>query len=1262
MQTIVKQSWITLVAMACLTGLVKGDSYRWTGGGGVNNNWSNPANWDVGGSAPGANDDVVFNGSVATTVNIDASNPSVHDISCTPASGWGTFLTNEVNTLHISGVFNYDAGKYGYVKAILAGSGSFVLETNTHASVANALEILNTNNTFSGGTILRAKKEWRLQLGGIGSLGYGPLTLISGCLGNAKTITNAVTLAGNNVWLGWSGDYTTFAGPFTLTGDRLLRSHQSVTFENSGGRLAGDYELKLGGHAQFSLKRDNSGWGGKTIIEMEGDSIVNIQHANALGSGVTRLRRGAIVPNFAMTNPLVFDGDVLLGWTVGVTLNGPVVLTGNRTLRANRDSTINGAISDGSGSFGIVKSKSEDARTLHLTGNNNFKGGILVRDSTLKLSGDNSLVSGGIAIYGDDGIGAGSQNKATCTGVARTDGSPFGDNRVSLWGNYAVLQLDAVNSVNGKIHEILFGRGMPTLYLNDNKSGNWSVGRLRRDGRGVLLLQGSNNKALRANDDLLVQNDAPQNINGMLSPYFIEATADFLRYDVSKGFVRATYNASQLNGAGASDIVKLAAGETLVDDVGIHALRAMFATATTIDGLGYELTVGSGGLLLGNANLASGSLNFGAAEGLIYVDGQNTLAATLKGNNGLTVCGPGTLNLTANSSTTLSGNITVNSGKVRFGSGAALSDGAALHVNSGELDLNDGDLQVSELTLAGGKLVNRGSGTSVVKVSGAANYEAGGMTALLAGLETGGLRLEMQSKPAIFEVADGMMADDLTLDATLVANGGLHKRGAGRLRLGGSTNALSGEILVSRGQLAAASTASGQNPLGQGNRVRLHDAGALGFVAGGTGAGVTLSEVVFGGNGILFSEAKGNSFAVNLGKLSRAERGTLVLQGNGLASSSDHFSNKIVLKVTDEAPGGGNVNNMLPAYFVEAGFQPLNTASDSESPRASGHSAGTARHVYQVASGGDANRIKGLTYGKRSFESVQASDTIDLVAPEQLTSNTEIWALRTQYSIGGSTTLTLGSGGLIINNGDCTIAPALKFGATGNAEALVYVAQWSPLFTLPDQYFGTLAGQLISSIGLTKFGGGTLVLTADNSTTLSGEVMINGGTLRVSDGNALGGSGNGIRIAADAALEIAEVGRCTLANYIAGTGRIITTTNVLVATGTLAPGYTANEIGTLRVDQLELRGSFKWQYNGNQCDRIETANLSFGPGATISCSHVGDERPTSGTFVIFTYRGSDPEGIENLNVVNMNGKLEVDAANKQVLLSIDTVGTLILIK
>ena len=106
---------------------------------------------------------------------------------------------------------------------------------------------------------------------------------------------------------------------------------------------------------------------------------------------------------------------------------------------------------------------------------------------------------------------------------------------------------------------------------------------------------------------------------------------------------------------------------------------------------------------------------------------------------------------------------------------------------------------------------------------------------------------------------------------------------------------------------------------------------------------------------------------------------------------------------------------------------------------------------------------------------------------------------------GSAETITLGTGitvgGLIFGSNGYTI--------TGDTLTLASPTGFnSPLLAVNNNGFGTnraiISSTLAGASGFTKVGNGALLLTADNSTTLSGDVAIKSGSLVITNANQLG--------------------------------------------------------------------------------------------------------------------------------------------------------------
>ncbi|MCG3180503.1 MAG: hypothetical protein BIFFINMI_02865 [Phycisphaerae bacterium] len=107
----------------------------------------------------------------------------------------------------------------------------------------------------------------------------------------------------------------------------------------------------------------------------------------------------------------------------------------------------------------------------------------------------------------------------------------------------------------------------------------------------------------------------------------------------------------------------------------------------------------------------------------------------------------------------------------------------------------------------------------------------------------------------------------------------------------------------------------------------------------------------------------------------------------------------------------------------------------------------------------------------------------------------------------------------------------------------------------------------------------------------------------------------------------------SLANDFSGTGKIGTGAYTLTATGTWYPG---DSIGEIKVENLDFRGGYVWEYDGTSADLISATNLTFGGPAVIGVSWIGSGDAVTGDFVAFTYTGADPN-LANVSVVAPEG-------------------------
>lgn len=222
---------------------------KWSGGGGSDTSWANPANWD-GGKVPGASDDALFDFASGTrTVTID-SEVEINDV--TISIGGAAWVFNGSGALVFSGVFAVYGGPSSSSRTIavkLSGPGKMVYDrqnagTDLLAGPANA------GNDFSGGMELYSG-SLRTASSGV-NLGTGPIRLYGGHFttadGGVKNVTNAVYFCGD-VRVGWYGT-TRLDGPVYFTKDLTIANGSSsgaLQFYSQAPTFSGDYEVRFTG-------------------------------------------------------------------------------------------------------------------------------------------------------------------------------------------------------------------------------------------------------------------------------------------------------------------------------------------------------------------------------------------------------------------------------------------------------------------------------------------------------------------------------------------------------------------------------------------------------------------------------------------------------------------------------------------------------------------------------------------------------------------------------------------------------------------------------------------------------------------------------------------------------------------------------------------------------------------------------------------------------------------------------------------------------
>jgi autotransporter-associated beta strand protein len=355
---------------------------------------------------------------------------------------------------------------------------------------------------------------------------------------------------------------------------------------------------------------------------------------------------------------------------------------------------------------------------------------------------------------------------------------------------------------------------------------------------------------------------------------------------------------------------------------------------------------------------------------------------------------------------------------------------------------------------------------------------------------------------------------NLDVTAPIAGAGGIEKLGPGALNLQ-NTVALTGTVTVSGGTLSSNQAAG--TPFGTG-LVKLNN-GTLALVPAGSGGAVTLTGVT----------AAGATFSFGGGAVLSLQRGgytslTYTVGPGGTAPLVRNGQGTLVI-----AASSGTANLGTLEQFVVNGTAPVVTN-------------GMVAPSF-VGQDGDANRSGDfLTYGSGGF--ARAAYTQSTTTPITSTTATTVYEANNDqtvpagqtahvqalkvgaFTVGGGAGATLniagqGSGsvqaGLILNGGTVGV-PTLAFGA---ADILAYASAAG----------GTVSGSITGTGPLVKFGPGTLTLGAANP--LTGPVVVQSGTLKLTATGATGTGGVTVQAEATAAVaaNVQVAGPITVLDY-----------------------------------------------------------------------------------------------------------------------------------
>ncbi|TCV96394.1 outer membrane autotransporter protein [Luteibacter rhizovicinus] len=613
------------------------------------------------------------------------------------------------------------------------------------------------------------------------------------------------------------------------------------------------------------------------------------------------------------------------------------------------------------------------------------------------------------------------------------------------------------------------------------------------------------------------------------------------------------------------------------------------------------------------------------------VDGANalmTVSGVTSGAGGtLNKAGTGTLMLTANN--TYTGGTTVNEGLIRFQTGANLGTGGitldggglqwatgntldistrlnALGSNGAVLDTNGNNVTLAgALTGANGQLIKQGAGT--LTLTGNNTYD--GVTQINAGdvvVGNGGTTGSIAGDVVNNTQLTINRSDAATLAGAISGVGTLVQAGTGTTILTGN-NTYTGNTLVNAGGL------------------QLGNGGTSGSVAGnvsltaGTKLAVDRSDI-----SLLPGIVSG------AGSFEQVGTGTTVL-----ASNQTYTGGTTIAAGTLQLGNGGStgnivgdvVNNGTLAFNFSGGTIFRGQVSGTGSLQQMGgttvltadntNTGGTVIDggMLQLGSGGTTGSIVGDIVNNGSL-AIGRSDNVTLAGTvsgrgmlAQIGTGTTVLTADNTYTGG-----TLISGGI------------LQLGDGGTTGGIVGDAINNGILTIDRADTVTQSGQMSGTGSLWQNGGGTTVLTGDN--TYTGTTQVNAGHLHLGDGGTSGSIVGDVVLASGTTLRTDRADASLLPGTVSGAGaleQIGAGTTVLAGNNTYTGGTTI-DAGTLQLGNGGSTGSVLGDVANsgtlafNRADDVTFSNAVSGTGrltqlglGTLNLS--GDQTYTGATQV-----------------------------------------------
>jgi len=963
----------------------------------------------------------------------------------------------------------------------------------------------------------------------------------------------------------------------TVGGSNNLVDNGTLLFNQSAGNLL-TISNTISGNGTLTLT--NSGTlrltGVSQTINQRGyiplNMTINANSGVLTGSGAAQATQNTIFQlGVGGTGTLNIAGGLVTGtsWHVGVGSNSVGTVNVSSGFFAPKGGLLLGGTAGGTGGSG----------TLNITGG---------------LVGDTEFISASLGTTSSVASGAGS------TGLITITNGTFGSSSQLNIGNFGSGTVTLNSGGFLKVGQIVLGNGSAaqgTLNLLSGTAKGMSTVVVGGTGSGVLTVNGSLFQTRNATIGQSVGS------NGTVT-----VTSGTWLNNAS-GIGNEIQGYLEVGGSGTGSLTIDNGGYVTVSGTFSRGANGTFALNQggtlqigSADGNNNPFTTASGtsGVLVGDLNYA-GTLKFAQNTNGIGGSNVSTYGNVLSGSGDLIKTGTGTLNLTGNNSYT--GGTKIEAGRISLGSANAIgttgtisfsttgtgpgalqftatntTDYSSRFSNAANqkyaVDTNGQDVTLaSDLTSVGGSFTKFGAGSATL--TGANTFTTGSVAA---GTLIG--TVNSLATTGTFGVATGgelrfNQASSGTWAGALAGSGTYTKLGAGALTLTGSTSNTNGTLLVSEGSV-----------IGTTNTIRRPVT---------NNAQVTFNQTTSGTYASIMSGS---------GSLTKLGSGTVTLSGANTYSGDTTVSAGSLVGTTASLQGDITNNAAVTINNPTTGtYAGVMTGAGSLTKLGAGSVTLTGANTFSggttVSAGsliGDTTSLQGNILNNAALTFNQATDGTyagNISGSGSLTKlgNGAVTLSGTSTHSGG-TTVTAGS---LIGTTD-----SLKGAITNNAAV-----------TFSQTTTGTYAGIMSGNGSLTKLGGGSVVLSGNNSysgaTTVSaGALVINGNltnsAVSVGNGATLGGSG-------------------TLSRAV-----------TVLSGGTISPG---NSPGVLTVSSLDLQANSTTVMEivgvgsaagtaGTNYDNLTISTASaLTYGGTLDLDFANTASFADGTtFSLFTFAGS----------------------------------------